>query len=237
MAATSPRTVAAILVAAGSGERLGAGVPKAFVSVAGPTLLERAFIRFVEHPGIDVVVVVAPESHLDEARALTGVQVIGGGATRQASVAAGLSVLGRNVEFVLVHDVARPFVPDSVIDALLAALREGAQAVVPVVAIHDTVRRVEPDGVVGGVVDRSTLVAVQTPQGFRRSVLVEAHEHGIGLAATDDAGLVEAFGGHVVAVPGADESFKITTLADLARAESHARLRSAPRPTMPGGIP
>jgi 2-C-methyl-D-erythritol 4-phosphate cytidylyltransferase len=141
-----------------------------------------------------------------------------------------------SAEYVLVHDVARPFVPSSVIDAVLAALAAGADAVVPVVPIPDTVRRVGADGALGETVDRSTLVAVQTPQGFTRSVLVAAHEQAEGSAATDDAGLVEAIGVRVVSVPGAEDSFKITTPPDLARAETVARLRSARSPSVPGGI-
>jgi 2-C-methyl-D-erythritol 4-phosphate cytidylyltransferase len=237
MAAHGPRTVAAIVVAAGSGARLGADVPKAFVDVAGKTLLEHAAGPFLAHPHVDVVVVVAPAEHLDLARTLIGLDVVAGGGTRQASVAAGLAVLDPQIQFVLVHDAARPFVPGAVIDGVLAALRDGAQAVVPVLGIHDTVRRVAADGTLADTVDRSTLVAVQTPQGFRRAVLVEAHEHGMGLAATDDAGLVEAHGGRVTAVPGAEDAFKVTTPADLERAVSIARLRSAAQPTMPGGTP
>jgi 2-C-methyl-D-erythritol 4-phosphate cytidylyltransferase len=208
MAAHSQSTVAAILVAAGSGERLGADVPKAFVEVAGTTLLEHAFARFVGHPAIDRCVVVAPAERVDEAARLTGAVVVAGGAIRRASVAAGLATLDEDVDFVLVHDVARPFVPATVLDA-----------VVPVVPIHDTVRRVGRDGMLAGVVDRSTLVAVQTPQGFRRDVLIAAHAEASD-AVTDDAAPVEALGHQVVAVPGADSAFKITTLADLARAES-----------------
>jgi 2-C-methyl-D-erythritol 4-phosphate cytidylyltransferase len=237
LAAHGPRTVAAILVAAGSGQRLGAELPKAFVPVAGATLLEHATSRFGAHPGVGSVVVVAPGTYLDQAAALGGaVVVVAGGDTRQASVAAGLAAVGAEVELVLVHDVARPFVPDDVIDAVLAALRGGADAVIPVVPIHDTVRRVGADGALAGVVDRSALVAVQTPQGFRRSVLAAAHARAGQSAATDDAGLVEAMGGRVIAVPGAEESFKITTPLDLARAEAVARLRSAPNSSIPGGI-
>jgi 2-C-methyl-D-erythritol 4-phosphate cytidylyltransferase len=237
MAAHGPRTVAAIVVAAGSGERLGADIPKAFVHVGGKTLLEHAAGPFVAHPDVDDVVVVAPAEHLELAGALTGLDVVAGGATRQASVAAGVAALDPQIQFVLVHDAARPFVPGVVIDAVLAALRAGAEAVVPVIGIHDTVRRVAADGTLADTVDRSTLAAVQTPQGFRREVLVEAHEHGLGLAATDDAGLVEAIGGRVTAVPGAEEAFKVTTPADLDRARSVARLRSAAPLTMPGGTP
>ena len=219
MAAHSRSTVAAILVAAGSGERLGAAVPKAFVPVAGATLLEHATARFAAHPGIDHIVVVAPASHLAEAERLTAARVVAGGASRQASVAAGLAEVPADAQFVLVHDVARPLVPSLVIDAVLTALGAGADAVVPVVPIADTVRSIAPDGTLAGVVDRSTLRAVQTPQGFRREVLAAAHQRAGSIPATDDAALVEALGRQVVAVPGADDAFKITTAADLVRAE------------------
>ncbi len=237
MAATVPVTVAAVLVAAGSGQRLGADVPKAFVRVAGRTLLEHAAGRFAAHPDVDQVVVVAPAAELARAAELVGpdVRVVAGGATRQESVACGLAALPAAVPLVLVSDVARPFVPDLVIAAVVAALRAGAEAVVPVVPIHDTVRRRKPGGALGPVVDRSSLLAVQTPQGFRRDVLAAAHAAG-DAGATDDAMLVEALGRPVVAVPGADESFKITTPLDLARAEAVALL-SAESPARPGGAP
>jgi 2-C-methyl-D-erythritol 4-phosphate cytidylyltransferase len=224
MAANGSRTVAAILVAAGSGERLGADVPKAFCVVRGRTLLEHAASRFAAHPSVTSIVVVAPASHLEQAAALTGATVVIGGATRQASVRAGLEALGADVDLVLVHDVARPFVPRAVITGVIAALELGAEAAVPVVAIADTVRRVDADGAFVELVDRSTLAAVQTPQGFVRTVLARAHETGRDLGATDDAALVEAMGVRVVAVPGAEEAFKITRPWDLAIAEAVADL-------------
>jgi 2-C-methyl-D-erythritol 4-phosphate cytidylyltransferase len=135
-------------------------------------------------------------------------------------VAAGLAALDPSVAQVLVHDVARPFVPAIVIDAVLDALDAGEVGVVPVVAIHDTVRRLDESGTLAGLVDRSSLVAIQTPQGFDCAALREAHVRGARLPVTDDAALVEAAGGRVVAVPGSDESFKITTPADLVRAEA-----------------
>ena len=235
MAAAVPGTAAAILVAAGSGQRLGADVPKAFVRVAGRTLLEHATGRFAAHPDIGPVVVVAPAAELARAAELAGpdVLVVPGGATRQESVACGLAAVGPAAAFVLVSDVARPFVPDAVIASVVAALRGGAVAVVPIVPIHDTVRHRGESTALGTVVDRSTLVAVQTPQGFRRDVLVAAHAAGAP-GATDDAMLVEAFGHPVVPVPGADESFKITTPLDLARAEAVALL-SASSPARRGG--
>lgn len=223
MAATGPVTVAAILVAAGSGQRLGAEVPKAFCVVAGRTLLEHAAARFTGHPAVSAVVVVAPADRLDEAAAQTGAVVVAGGTTRQASVASGLAALGDDVDVVLVHDVARPFVPDAVIDAVIAAVVGGADGAVPVVPLHDTIRRIDAAGEFVEVVDRSALVAVQTPQGFRAAALRAAHEAGRDRAVTDDAALIEAMGGRVVAVPGADEAFKITRPWDLSVAEAVAR--------------
>jgi 2-C-methyl-D-erythritol 4-phosphate cytidylyltransferase len=123
-----------------------------------------------------------------------------------------------------------------VIDAVVAALRDGAVAVVPVVPVHDTVRSIGADGVLDGVVDRSRLAAVQTPQGFRLDVLAAAHAKAAGEDATDDAVLVEALGHRVIAVPGADESFKVTTTGDLARAEHVAGLMSSHSP-LQGGQP
>jgi 2-C-methyl-D-erythritol 4-phosphate cytidylyltransferase len=232
MAAHGRSAVAAILVAAGVGERLGAAVPKAFVEVRGRALLSYAIETFRAHAQIIELVVVAPPTHLEAAANLCGVAVVAGGATRQESVAHGLAALTSDVEYVLVHDVARPFVPASVIDAVISALVDGADAAIPVVPIADTVRRVQPDGELAGVVDRSALVAVQTPQGFRRDVLVNAHGQVGAAPVTDDAALAEALGYRVVAVPGAESAFKITTPQDLARAESVAA-----QPSPPGGTP
>lgn len=223
MAANGPPTVAAILVAAGDGSRLGAPVPKAFAEVGGLTLLERALRPFVAHPAIRDVVVIAPPTHLERAAAVApGSRVVAGGVTRQASVSAGLAVLERDVVIVLVHDAARPFVPAEVIDRVLAALAAGADAVIPARPVVDTVKRVSESGAVLETVDRSTLRAVQTPQGFRRDVLDAAHRYAPDAAATDDATLVEARGGRVVVVDGADESFKITRPWDLLLAEAVA---------------
>ena len=214
--------IAAILVAAGAGQRLGTDVPKAFCTVRGRTLLSYAHARFAGHTMIGSVIIVAPADRLEDAKALTGADVVAGGATRQASVAAGLAALPPDVDAVLVHDVARAFVPAEVIDRVVAALRDGADAVIPTRPVTDTIKRVDAGGRVIETVDRSTLVAVQTPQGFRRDVLFAAHTAGTATRVTDDAGLVEAFGGTVVAVDGADEAFKITRPWDLLLAEAVA---------------
>jgi 2-C-methyl-D-erythritol 4-phosphate cytidylyltransferase len=222
MAVCGQMTVAAILVAAGSGVRLGGEVPKAFVAVAGRTLLEHAASRFVGAPGINACVVVAPADRLDDAAALSGARAVAGGVTRQESVDAGLRVLPAEVDLVLIHDVARPFVPAAVIGRVLQGLARGADAVVPAVPITDTIKRVDRTGTVLATVDRTELVAVQTPQGFRRDVLVAAHAAAAHVAATDDAALVEAAGGRVVVVDGADEAFKVTRTWDLVLAEAVA---------------
>lgn len=210
-------TVAAVLVAGGSGARLGADVPKAFVSVGGQRLVDHALQRFRRHVAHTVVVVPAGwEPQVDAS------MVVAGGASRQESVDAGLRAVPAGVEYVLVHDVARPFVPDEVIMRVLEALRAGADAVIPALSVTDTIKRVDADGVVLGTVDRSELVLVQTPQGFRRDVLVAAHAAGHD-GVTDDAALVELAGGRVVVVPGDELAFKITTPWDLAMADKVAR--------------
>jgi 2-C-methyl-D-erythritol 4-phosphate cytidylyltransferase len=217
-----PLTVAALLLGAGEGVRLGASVPKAFCDVGGRTLLEHSLDRFVEHPLVRDVIVIVPSSMLDRARSLApGTEVIAGGITRLDSVRVGLAALRADVDAVLVHDVARAFVPPAVIDRVVGALVAGADAVVPALPVIDTIKRVDADEVVLATVDRSELRAVQTPQGFRRAALVAAH---LGdPEATDDAGLIEAGGGRVVVVAGADEAFKITRPWDLLVAQSLVR--------------
>ncbi len=214
--------IAAILLAAGSGRRLGADLPKAFCLVRGRTLLEYAHERFATHPSIQDVIVVAPPDRVDAAKALTGSTVVAGGATRQASVFAGLAAVDADVDTVLVHDVARAFAPAAVVDRVVAALRAGADAVIPARPVTDTIKQVDDARRVVHTVDRSTLVCAQTPQGFRRAVLVAAHRAASKAEITDDAGLVEAYGAAVVVVDGAAESFKITNPWDLVLAEAVA---------------
>jgi 2-C-methyl-D-erythritol 4-phosphate cytidylyltransferase len=212
--------VAAVLVAAGSGSRLGASVPKAFVRVGGRTLLEHAVSRFRDDARVRDCVVVAPDDWVDEAFAAARCPVVAGGSTRQLSVASGLRALAADVDVVLVHDVARPFVPVAVIDRVLRALDRGCDAAVPALPVTDTVKRVDADGNVVATVDRDKLVAVQTPQGFRLAALVAAHDAAPDESASDDASLVETMGGTVVVVAGDEDAFKITTQRDLLLAEA-----------------
>jgi 2-C-methyl-D-erythritol 4-phosphate cytidylyltransferase len=212
--------VAAVIVAAGSGERLGAGVPKALVPLRGRPLLTWSLDAFAGHPDIDSVVVVAPAASVGAVRSAVGglATVVTGGATRQRSVALGLAALDPDVELVLVHDAARPLVEASTISAVVACLRQGAPAVIPVLPVTDTVKRVDAAGQVIATVERADLRAVQTPQGFSRTVLVAAHraaEQRPAPEVTDDAGLLEALGVTVQTVAGAESCFKITTQHDL----------------------
>ena len=208
-------TVAAIVAAAGRGERLGAHVPKALVEVGGRPLVAHAVAR-LRAAGCSEVVVAAPAEAVDRfAALLPDATVIAGGATRQASVAAALQTLPADVDVVLVHDAARGLAPSSVAEAVIAAVRAGADAVVPVLPLADTVKEVDSAGWVRRTLDRAALRAVQTPQGFRRLVLERAHQAAGSGDSYDDASLVEALGLTVRTVPGDPAALKITTAADL----------------------
>lgn len=208
-------TAAAIVAAAGRGERLGARVPKALVEVCGAPLVVHA-VTVMRSAGCDDVIVAAPPESVEEfARLVPGASVIAGGATRQASVAAALQMLPADVDVVLVHDAARGLAPATVAETVIAAVRAGADAVVPVLPLADTVKEVDSAGWVRRTLDRAALRAVQTPQGFRRLVLERAHQSATSGDSLDDASLVEALGLTVRTVPGDPAALKITTRADL----------------------
>lgn len=226
---------AAVVPAAGRGERLGPGAPKALREVGGTPMLVHAVRSLAQARSVDLVVVAAPPSELTDVRSLLSsfdvpaqVEVVAGGDTRQQSVYRALAALPDDVDVVLVHDAARPLAPSELADSVVAAVRGGADAVIPVLPVVDTVKRVEPDSdVVVETVDRGVLRAVQTPQGFRRTVLARAHAHAGTLDATDDAGLVEALGVQVRVVPGHPEAFKVTRPLDLLLAEAVVSRRRA----------
>ena len=224
-AAPSART-AAIVPAAGRGERLGPGAPKALRTLAGQPMLLHAVRALAAARSIDLVVVAAPEDGVDEARSILAgldteaeIVIVSGGETRQDSVARALLALPVDVDVVLVHDAARPLVPPDVVDRVSAAVRGGHDAVIPTLGVVDTIKEVD-DGVVVGTLDRSRVHAVQTPQGFARAVLQRAHASSEGSDATDDAGLVERMGVVVHTVAGDEEAFKITRPLDLVLAEA-----------------
>ena len=248
--------VVAVLTAAGAGTRLGAGGPKALVEIGGRSLLRRAAQGLADSGVVDHLVVTAPGEHVERFTAElaglvgagVGIRVVAGSsASRQASVALGLKAALEacpRAAVVLVHDAARALTPPETVRRVVAAVRAGHDAVVPALAVTDTVKEVAPVGpdgpgavaaapptaradveVVVGTPDRSRLRAVQTPQGFAVTALVRAHELGAArgaheaLAASDDAGLVEAAGGRVVVVEGDPLALKVTTPLDLALAE------------------
>ncbi|PVZ13036.1 2-C-methyl-D-erythritol 4-phosphate cytidylyltransferase [Actinomycetospora cinnamomea] len=222
-------TVAAIVPAAGRGERLGLGRPKALAVVGGQTLVARAVDGLIEG-GVDVVVVAAPPGDEDAVREALDhrrATVVTGADDRVGSVAAALDMLPATTEVVVVHDAARCLCPPAVVRAVVEAVRSGHRAVVPATAVADTLKRTGPGGQVTATVDRSGLAAVQTPQGFAAATLRAAHEQarvrrgaGEPVAATDDAGLAEDIGVTVVTVPGDPRAFKVTTPLDLAMAEA-----------------
>jgi 2-C-methyl-D-erythritol 4-phosphate cytidylyltransferase len=216
-------TTACILVAAGRGDRLGPGGPKALRLLGAEPLVVHAVRAAVASGSVDLVVVAGPPGDADEFRdLLTGytphLLVVPGGATRRRSVAAALAALPASVEVVLVHDAARCLAPPALFTAVAKAVMDGADAVVPVVPIADTVKQIAGDVVVG-TLDRSILRAAQTPQGFRRTVLENAHA-AVDEDATDDAGMVERTAATVRVVPGDEDAFKITRPPDLVSAEA-----------------
>ena len=211
-------SVAVIVVAAGRGERLGADAPKAFVEVRGRAMLERALEGVWGAVEPAQVIVVAPASHVAHAqRCAPDATVVPGGATRQDSVAAGLAMVAPEVDVVLVHDAARALTPSILFDRVVRAVRATRGGVVPALPVTDTIKRVA-DAEVVETVDRSSLVHVQTPQGFPKDALVTAYATA-SQEYTDDAALFQAAGGTVSTVPGEPRAFKITVPWDLRRAE------------------
>lgn len=217
--------VAAIIPAAGTGSRLTpAGAPaspKALRLLRGRTLLQWALDTLSPH--VNTVVVAVPAAYVDSTRAMLSdagsVTVIAGGSTRQQSVRLALADVGSAVELVLVHDAARPLTPLDVTARVLDALRGGAAAAVPVVPVADSLRRIRSDGG-NAAVARTAIRAVQTPQGFRRQLLVRAHTEIDDLEAFDDAALVEQIGVPVTMVEGSQLAFKVTGPLDLLLAEA-----------------
>ena len=215
----------AVLVAAGTGERLGLDRPKAFAALGGRPLLAETLDRLDRSPWIDAIVVAAPPGWEEPAILLSEelaaskvVSCVTGGATRAESVRAALEDVGAEALVVLVHDAARPFLPDDVLERVLGALGEGYDGAVPALAVPDTLKRVE-GYVVAETISREGLVSVQTPQAFLAPVLRRAYEGDVS-DVTDCSSLVERAGGRIAVVEGDPRLFKVTTTADLALAES-----------------
>ncbi len=223
---SSPEPVVAIVAAAGSGLRLGDSTagglgPKVLRTLRGVTLLRHSVDRLAAG-GVGVCIVVCcPQHRAMISDALAGVPIrllfAAGGSTRQRSVANGLRLLPPGTEVVLVHDAARPLVPAEVVSRVIGAVRAGAKAVVPVIAVSDSIRVVTGTG--SRPVDRAVLRAVQTPQGFDAELLVRAHRAALRDDYTDDAAVCEAAGAEVSLVDGSPLAMKITRPVDFAVAE------------------
>jgi 2-C-methyl-D-erythritol 4-phosphate cytidylyltransferase len=203
-----PGPIWTVVVAGGTGRRFGG--PKQFELVGDRRVIDHS--RDAARSASDGVVVVVPAEHAEREGGVAG------GETRSASVRAGLAAVPDDAAVVCVHDAARPFASTSLFERVIDAVRSGADGAIPGVPVSDTIKVVD-DGVVVDTPDRSRLVAVQTPQAFRASVLRAAHEGEP--AATDDAALVEAIGGTIVVVDGEPENRKITRAEDLAWARRH----------------
>lgn len=234
-------TTAIIVVAAGSGTRLGAAAPKAFVGIDEHSVLRHALDGvFAASPA--QVIVVAPAGHEGDAetelRAAAGDRVelgsvVTGGETRQQSVAAGLDALWGDISTVLVHDAARALTPPAQIDAVTDAVT-AESGVIPALPVINTLKRVDGADIVEAV-DRAELVAAQTPQGFPRSLLEASYAAALASGAeyTDDAALFAASGRSVAHIRGSELAFKITTPADLDRARQLLKRRQASAPILP----
>ncbi len=239
---TGPR-LAIIVVAAGSGTRLGLAQPKAFVAIGGRTLLEHALEGVFAQPERAQVIIVAPASHRSEAVAIgqrvagaarDALTVVNGGDSRAASVAAGLAAVVQGVDVVLIHDAARALTPPDVFTRVVQRVRAEQVGVIPALPVVDTIARRDAAGVLLEQVDRSQLSAIQTPQGFPfdayRAALAAVQP---GAEHTDDASVFAAAGHPVVTVAGDDRAFKVTTPWDLRRAE---QLVAGDRPSVRTGI-
>jgi 2-C-methyl-D-erythritol 4-phosphate cytidylyltransferase/2-C-methyl-D-erythritol 2,4-cyclodiphosphate synthase len=208
--------IAAIIAAAGSGERFGASIPKALIHLGDKTLLEHAIFNLA--PAVQQIVVTSPAGYEDQIRALVGdeITIVTGGVTRSESVRLGLAALSPNTKLVLVHDAARALASTTLAFSIIEELRKGEVAVIPGLPEVDTVKVVDGEGFVVSTPERASLRKVQTPQGFLYSVLSSAHE--VVADATDDAVLVANAGHKVRIIAGEERALKITTPADLATA-------------------
>ena len=210
---------AAIIAAAGSGERFGAQIPKALIQLGDRTLIEHAITALA--PVATQIIITAPAGYEEQIRTLVGegIDVVTGGATRSESVRNGLALVASDIDYVLVHDAARALATTRLAQEVLAQLESGEKAVIPGLEQIDTVKVDDASGYVVATPDRKELRRVQTPQGFSRQLLVDAHASQND--ATDDGALVESMGVKVKIIQGEERAIKITTAADLAIALSH----------------
>jgi 2-C-methyl-D-erythritol 4-phosphate cytidylyltransferase/2-C-methyl-D-erythritol 2,4-cyclodiphosphate synthase len=215
--------IAALIVAAGSGERAGAGVPKQYRPLAGEPLLRRTAEVFARFPGIPLIQIVIGPGQADQAtsalKGLSYLPPVTGGKTRQESVRKGLEALAAHApDDVLIQDAARPFVSARLIERLMSALESGADCAIPLLAVADTLKLEHTPGV-WTTVPRDGLMRAQTPQGFRFDKILAAHRSHANAAVTDDMSLAELAGMKIAAVAGEEVNMKITTAEDFLYAE------------------
>ena len=230
--ATSAGLTIVILVAAGKSERMQADMAKPYMMLGNETVLRRTVKNFMQHPEIDGVrVVIRREHHAIYKKAVEGVTLfpcVVGGNTRQDSVRLGLeSIAHRNPQYVLIHDIARPFPSHALISRVLAKLKEH-DAVIPVLKTIDTIKRIE-NGIVSNTLEREHLYTVQTPQGFHFRSIFEAHQKLKGQSLPDDAAIIEKTGGEVATVEGEKDNIKITTIEDIQSMQSLLNLEMETR--------
>ncbi len=230
--------VAAIIVAAGTGERAGTELPKQFVDLGdGRTMLDLTLQAFLSCPQVDEVIVAVPPGFADRVRATARLQVVAGGARRQDSMANAFARVSADAEVVLVHDAARPFVSQALIAATIAAAHRHGAAIAAL-SVRDTVKRTAAVGTVRTIretLSRDEIVLAQTPQGFRRDILAEALAAARQLDVTDEAMLVERAGIPVYVVEGDPANVKITTPEDIAMARRQTGMRAALEPRIGTG--
>jgi len=225
----------AIIVAAGSGSRLGRGEPKAFVALAGRTMLAWSLATIARVASVEEVVVAVPAGREAAARREASalltipVKIAPGGAERQDSVRIALALTSAQSELVIIHDAARPFATPEMFTACLALASRSGGGAIAAIPVADSLKRVDPGGAISSSVPRSDLWQAQTPQAFRRALLVAAHDQALrdGVVVTDDADLAERIGARVEVVESNARNFKITTEADLELAQ--AWLAAKPR--------
>lgn len=221
----STRDIAVVLVAAGRGERLGAAKPKAFVELAGRTLISHALENIVKVRDLAQVVIAVPQNLLDESADLVAkhkkpelrFELVAGGQSRQESIARALEKIDRKLSVILIHDAARALAPGDLFDRVADEVRKTQSAIIPALPVVDTMKRIEGEFILE-TVNRDTLVAAQTPQGFVLDELLEVYAAAQS-EFTDDAALFQAFEKPVRHILGTRRAFKITTPEDLSSAE------------------
>lgn len=220
-----------IIPAAGSGVRLGSDVPKPFIEIDGISILERTIRCFLNPQIVNNIIIPVSGSWIEHTRVLVSgiatdisIEVIEGGAERMYSINNALSILPEHIKYVAIHDAVRPFVSRELMEALLTEVKK-YDAVIPCTPVTDTIKFTDETGFVTGTPDRNTLMAVQTPQLFKKELVLEAYELAIrkGIFGTDDASLVERLGQKVRLIQGSTENFKITWPGDIERAERMIR--------------